>query len=1211
MSGLAHAPSASTPIDTSDWRAVPLQGRLLIEASAGTGKTWTIAALYLRLLLDDEAGATPLMPERIVVATFTTAAAQELGERLRARLTQALQAMQASEGATHDLDDPIAVWLATRWQNQTTRTKDRQRLLAALAQLDRAPLGTLHGLCQRLLLEHPLDGGLQLSPLALSDGRRLHEALARDLLRRIGAGTNDAALPAALGDFETLVEAIGFVLQAGATVSPPPEEADLRALVMPETCATLRTLADPAHYTQTRAKAFKTASTLLAFIDGDATAPGEIDALCGARGINSWVREPAAIALRDPGFQQAMAILSESLARHHSPERAFWARWAPELRQLRAARSAELGELSFDTLIEQASTLMTAPGSALPEAVFARWPVALVDEFQDTDSMQYALLDRWFRDAEGRPRGLLAMVGDPKQAIYGFRGGDVSTYQRASKQDATTLRLGVNQRSSTAYVAACNALFDGPRSVLSADATGTIRYVSVTAAGRADVQRLHEHGEAIERPLVIHRHAAPDCNAIARPRALAACADLVLELLEPGRYTLGANGRALVPGDLAILLRTNDEIDDLRRALQRRGVPCAGQSRQQVFEAGSARDLLLVLHAIQHPGDNGTLRAALLTPLFRLPLTALPALDADEGPIELWRERFLGWRLRWQREGVLAAVLAVLDAARPALATHRERERIITDLRHLGELLQARESEGHAPAALLDWLRAQRRGEDEAGETENARSLRLESDARRVRLMTLHASKGLEFPVVLLPTLWGHEALSTRRLALAPAKAHGQREALFESEALKGLRSDAQDERFRLLYVALTRAAQTCHLFVLPEDRPARKPTPKAKSPPKPKDDPERSALDALLARWPEEQRASAPGIDWRGHWPRPCGTAFNPSAQTEAVSDDATAHSPRPAPGRFVLPTRWSFTRLAGGHERRDVEAAAADDESPQPNDVDDHEVARSAAVLTDAVLDADTRERVDAALTELAGASGKAFGNALHQLLEGMGSGQPFVERITEVEAALTRHAVRIDGSTSMPTFARRVAAMLDRVLAAELAIPGHVTPLRLGSLPAAKRRMEMRFHFVLGSSSLIALRDACAAHGEPALVPPGPVGRLSGGMEGSIDLVFEHADRAHVLDWKSNAIAKAEAAQPQALIATMDAHHYRFQAFLYTLTLHRLLRQRLGARYRIAEHLGAPIYVFLRAAGLAPGLGVWSQRFPDALVEAADALLAGDAA
>lgn len=1193
-------------IAANDWRDAPLHGRLLVEASAGTGKTWTMAALYLRLLLERVDGSTPLTPERIVVATYTEAAAQELGERLRARVTQALRASHAmpamdahsaAPSVDHDdHDDPVHAWLDARWREPATRNADRRQLLKALACLDRAPIGTLHGLCHRLLLDHPLDGGLGFSPPALGDGRRVHEALARDLLRRIGAGTAPAdglVLPTGLSRFETLVDAIGFALQPGAVVSPAADDAALRAMVDAPTHAALRLLATPEHYTQTRSKAFKTATALLAFVDeAGAPPPDEIDALCEGRGINSWVREPAAKVLADATFQRAMAPLSEALARRQSPDRAFWACWAPMLRHLRTRHSAELGELGFDPLIERVRDVMVAPDSPLPDAAFARWPVALIDEFQDTDGTQYALLDRWFREADGAPRGLLAMVGDPKQAIYGFRGGDVQAYLRARDQASATLRLGVNQRSSSAYVAACNALFDGPRAVLSADPAHAIHYVEVDATGRADVLRLHESGHPVERPLVIHRHPSPEPNAQARPRAIEACADLVLDLLQPGRFTFGANGRALAPGDLAVLLRTNDEIDDLRRALQRRGLPCAGQSRQQVFDADTARDLLIVLHALWHPGDAGALRAALLTPLFGQRWDNLAAVEADRG-LDGWRDRFIAWRQRWQREGVLAAVLAVLHAAGPALARNDERERIATDLRHLGELLQAREAEGHAPAALLDWLRAQRRGENDGSEAEGERSLRLESDARRVRLMTLHASKGLEFPVVLLPTLWSHEARPRSR-ALQPADAEGRREAVFESDALKALRSGEQDERFRLLYVALTRAVQACHLFVLPHDRPAQR---NAKGP---KADPERSALDALLSRWPDDERA-APGIAWRDHWPSPSLRRFDAAAHaaTDAdageVSAGQAAPAPAPAPGPFALPTRWSFSRLAGGHERRSVEPATADDEAPR--DASDAAVAVPHAARAE--------------LAELADVRGTGFGQALHELLETATPGHRFVARLDEVQAALARHAVRSDAHTAPALVAARVAAMLDRALEAELPIPGHTNALRLGALAPSQCRHELAFHFALHKASLRALREACAHHGESALVPGGGSDRLEGWMEGSIDLVFEHGGRAHVLDWKGNALPDAAASSASALVAVMDAHHYRFQAFLYSVALHRLLRQRLGARYRIGEHLGAPVYVFLRAAGLGPGLGVWSQRFPDALIEAADAAFAGEPA
>ena len=1191
------------------WQDAPLRGRLLVEASAGTGKTWTMAALYLRLLLERPDGAAALTPERIVVATYTDAAAQELGERLRARVSQALQAAQPGAAAL-DATDPVQAWLATRWQDPPTRDADRLQLRRALAALDRAPIGTLHGLCHRLMIEHPLDGGLGFAPPALGDGRRVHEAIARDLLRRLGAGdlppdapAEARTLPAGVSGFDTLVEAIGFVLQPGAAVSPPPDEAALRAVLGGDIEARLRDLAmKDGHYSHASNAIFNGVKAALAFLD-EGVMPKTLAALVDPESIHKDRVLPAARAkVLEPAFQAAIRRFESLREQRLAPERAFWAHWAPELRRLREARSAELGELGFDPLIERVRAAMTAAGSPLPDAAFARWPVALVDEFQDTDGTQFALLDRWFRAADGAPRGLLAMVGDPKQAIYGFRGGDVQAYLRAQSQASATLRLGVNQRSSRAYVEACNALFSGPRAVLSAEHGHAIRYAPVEAAGRADATRLHERGVPVARPLVVHAHPYPDWNAVARPKAIEACADLVVDLLEPGRFTLGANGRALAPGDLAVLLRTNGEIDDLRRALQRRGVPCAGQSRQQVFDGATARDVLLVLHAVQHPGEAGALRAALLTPLFRIPLAALAGLEA-EGGLDAWRERFIDWRQRWQREGVLAAVLALREAAAPALADDRERERITTDLRHLGELLQARESEGHAPGALLDWLRAQRQGEDDdRGEAAGERSLRLESDARRVRLMTLHASKGLEFPVVLLPTLWAHEARSRTR-ALCPAEPDGRREAVFESSALKTLRGEEQDERFRLLYVALTRAVQACHLFVLPEDRP------KQKNAAGPKEDPERSALDALLSRWPKDERRATLGIDWRPHWPMPSDTPFDAAAHADAPTTDAGTAAP--APGPFALPTRWSFSRLAGGHERRAVEAAAADDEAHAMDPMASVDAVAPATATP--ALDAPTRASVDAALAELAEVGGVPFGNALHALLETHTPGQRFADELANVQAALARHAVRIEGRTPLPVITQRVAAMLDRVLDQPLVPEGAYTPVRLGALPRSARRNELTFHFVLQSASLTALRAACTAHGEPGLVPHGGVEHLSGWMEGSIDLVFEHAGRAHVLDWKSNALANAEAALPEALTAKMDASHYRFQALLYTVALHRLLRLRLGARYRMAEHLGAPVYLFLRAVGLAPGhgLGVWSRRFPDALVEAVDAALAGDRA
>ena len=1193
-----------------DWTTVPLQGRLQIDASAGTGKTWTMAALYLRLLLDDADGRARALPEQVVVSTFTDAAAQELGARLRQRVEEALRWSQAPLAAPADgsgIEDPVRAWVRQRWDAQPARRDaDRTHLLAALAQLDRAPIGTLHGLCHRILSAHPLESEQGFQPLALGDGRRVLEMLAHDLLRRIGAGEppeHACELPKGCRRLDGLTKAIASLLQPGVVVTPPPTHEALRASVTPWLDGQLRALATwDGNYKGKTAVPHNEACALRDFLDGSPVLPESLKVLPGFDEPKSTVLEPARAILLDPGFRTAMRGLAAAIEQATNPERAFWAWWWPQLRAMQDARSLEIGETGFDRLIEQVSRVMRKPGSALPDTVFARWPIALVDEFQDTDGAQYALLDRLYRDADGAARGLLAMVGDPKQAIYSFRGGDIAAYLAACGDADTALTLGTNQRSSTAYVTACNTLFAGERAQLGTGGT-PIAYVPVQAAGRADARPLLEDGKPITAPLVFHRLDLDLPNSVMRPKAIEACAALVVDLLASGRYRLG--DRALQPGDLAVLLVSNAEVAALRRALQRHGVPCAGQGRQTVFDSEWARDLLIALHAVRHPGDAGALRAALLTPLFGLPPQALPALEADGG-LDGWRERFIALRQRWTQAGVLAVVHALIDLAVPTLAKRAEGdgERALTDLRHLGELLQQEAETGPSPDALLDWMRAQR--EDEEDVASGERSLRLESDAKRVRLMTLHASKGLEFPVVLLPTLWAHEHRPPKGPAIAAQDASGARAAVFEASALKDAKDALQDERFRLLYVALTRAEHACHVFTLPPERPSQRQG-NRKNAASPKSDPDRSALDALLARWPEAER-EGPGLAWRRHWPLPPDRPYRSPDTKDAPVDAAP-----PAPRGFVLPGRYSFSGLSGHGERRHVEASAADDERRAVLDE------RSAPeVPLDAVPEPIPSPAFDddtfATWQALASVRGTGFGQAVHDLFEARQPGMAFAADLAAVKRALEQHAVRTSDGSPLAAVAPRVAAMLDRCLAVPLPT-GDARPCTLGGLGPAQQALELEFQFHIEAAAMGDLRRLADAHGEPRLIPEGPIDRLRGAMVGAIDLVFEHGGRFHVLDYKTNALPTLADYAPDALVAAMDAHHYRFQAFLYTLAVHRHLRQRLRDRYAYATHVGPAIYLFVRAAGLAPDtapeLGLWSQRFPEALVLAADGLFAGASA
>src|SRR5690606_1934002 len=449
-------------------------------------------------------------------------------------------------------------------------------------------------------------------------------------------------------------------------------------------------------------------------------------------------------------------VLKDSLARAEAhPATAFAA--ALHARAC-AARIAALGEyrdyvrselqrrleaadrMTFDALIERVADAVTR-SQALRDRLAADWPVALVDEFQDTDSVQFTVLDRIYRDGDDQPRGRLVMIGDPKQAIYGFRGGDIATYQHAAAQAGDVLGLDTNYRSSAAYVAAMNELHALAGPELSSRGTG-IHYEPVKASDRQAGTPYAIQGERVERPLTIHLETDdPGTQPLRRKRALEACANHIAGLLDARSHTIG--DRPVRPGDIAVLLPTHADIAELRLLLQQRRVPCVGTGRSSVFEGRWARELQLVLHAAWPPRQPGALRAALATRLFGWPYQRLRDL-ADEPDAWLAQAtRFERLRQLWVERGVLAVVRAVLDEAMPALRALPDGERALTDLRHLGELLQAQEQEVEGAEELLAWLRRQRAGDGEDVEAADEQQLRIESDARRVALLTLHAAKGL------------------------------------------------------------------------------------------------------------------------------------------------------------------------------------------------------------------------------------------------------------------------------------------------------------------------------------------------------------------------------------------------------------------------------------------------------------------------------------
>jgi exodeoxyribonuclease V beta subunit len=1153
--------------DATTWRELVLDPasaphrRILVEASAGTGKTWTISAIYLRLVVEHG-----LRPESIVVSTFTDAAAAELRERIRTRLLWALRSCDDGTALAAEATE-LRHWFAT----QATRLPPedmRWRLQAALAELERAPIATLHALCKRILAEQAVAAGsaLRLGELVPEDA--LRDELLEDLTRWLAhaAGDDETTGLPALQRMPPLARAklLQAAMQPGLHLVGGEVEELHEVFADSGWPARLRDFAATLPL-RPRKSALRTRLGELAdWIDGADIATAVDTRLrdkfkelfAEANWHEQLVPERAATILADPVAQFARRAAAALIERDALLCAQGVRRVLPMLAAWRASRLSEREQLSFDDLIgrvhAQAILARDTPGH-LADRLHARWPVALIDEFQDTDARQWAIFDALHRDRDGAVRGLLLLIGDPKQAIYGFRGSDIATYLRAAATTTQRLTLAVNQRASTGLVAATNALYGARRDAFAMD-DAAIRYPPVQAAGRADAAPLVRMDDAPWAPLQLHAATAD---------AFGLCAALIADYLAPGRWRIG--DRALAAGDIAVLLPRHADIEALREVLQRHDIPCVSGGRSDVFASPWAEELRIVLHALAQPSDAGALRAALATRLLGAGYGDLHRYAADEAAWRARVEPLSQWADAWERHGVLRAVDEIVASAAPRLLARLDGERALTDLRHLGELLQAEAQHRPGRHRLLAWFAARCDGTAQRGEAgSREHELRIESDAGRVQLLTLHASKGLEFPIVLLPRMdaqrgvridhpaWTDAERGIRCLDLGSARL-GAHRALAARDGLQ--------ERARLLYVALTRAIHACHV-VLPDAGTVV--------------DDQASALAWLLHEVDlDGLAATVPEIARVADGPTPA-----PARPATAV---ARARKARAWPNRRALDAAYSFSSLM-------ARAAATWHED---------EAAQDEAVAADIAI---AEAVADPRLQALDEWRGVAFGNVLHAVFELRERARPIAEQRALVHEQLARAGLRVDTARAP----RLVDAVIERVQATLDADLGD--GLRLGEIEARAERAEMGFQCRIDRLDLAALRRLCDGAGETGLLPAA-LGetRLRGFLSGKIDLVLVHGGAVHVLDYKSNRLGDRLADyEGMALDRAMSEHGYRWQALIYAIAVRRYLARRQRDR-AAALPLGDAIYLFVRAVGLAPGAGVWRHRFAPDFVAAVDALFA----
>ena len=1227
----------------------PLRGSRLIEASAGTGKTFTIAALYLRLVLGHGGGdafGRPLTPPEILVVTFTDAATKELRDRIRARLAEAAEAFladpatvvprPAGQDLLHDLraEHPIQDWPRCA------------RLLRLAAEwMDESAVSTIHGWCARMLSEHAFDSGSLFTQELQTQQAELQMDALRDYWRShvVPLGPEDAKLflswwpgPGALWANVEKTLKLRSALPAGMPIAQAEQHtrADFAQLLEPlkkpwrgeagwaaglfdqiQAAFAAKRLEMP------RRKAWMGA--LREWADGDRESTGITDLgrkrLTRAGIREGWKGDPDDPLLLHPAWEALEYIHAvtldppncrESVLRHA-------VHWIADRQRAEQSRRALMG---FDDLLTRLDdALGGANGPQLAALIRQQFPVALIDEFQDTDPVQYRIFDRIYGVASDDVASGLVLIGDPKQAIYGFRGADIHTYLHARRDtEGRHATLGTNFRSSPGMVAAVNHVFHSAEERREGDGAFLFRtpqhnplpFQAMQARGREEVWQREGKPQAAltlwhwPQPEGDQAEAEPPGWDAALREPAEATATAIATLLIEGRAGHSGFARAdgshqpVKPGDIAVLVNAGHHANAVREALSRRGVRSVYLSdKSSVFDSPLAADLQRLLSACAEPEDNQTLHKALGCRLLGRSWAWLDQLSRDELQWEALLQQFRGYQQQWARQGVLPMLRRLLnDFEVPGRLRAEGDERGLTDLLHLAELLQEASTRLDGQHALIRWL-AEEQAAPEGGGDE--RRLRLESDSALVKVVTIHKSKGLEYPLVFLPFATSVWATSAKDLPLRWTDASGHTHIALSAsaEAIAAVDRERLGEDLRKLYVALTRARHATWLIATPAD------------------DIEQSALGYLLSggaslqgvALPAALKALAAGCD-------AMAVATMPAPSAEVVPPEQIQQEPAPEPPLpHGLRAPWWVTSYSGLNHT--VETGA--DDSPPP--------ARAPDSATQDVYTESLRDETEGAhgmpATALAPAPtglhafprGAGPGLFLHGLLEWAGQ-QGFARLHTDpaLQAELAELIARRCKQKGWEAWAEALQSWLLAWIATPLRLTGlgAASPVTPAGLSPSQYQVEMEFWFAVHHAGTAALDALVRQHtlggaARPALLPR----QVNGMLKGFIDLTFEHEGRYYVADYKSNALGPdASGYSADAMAAAILDARYDLQYVLYVYALHRLLRTRL-VDYDYERHVGGAVYLFLRGTD-APTQGLHCERPPYALIEAMDRLFAASA-
>ena len=1185
------------------------EGTVLLEASAGTGKTYTLTGILVRMLLE---GLVKHVEEALVV-TFTVAAADELKNRLRAAIQRAHNVCLGQSD-----DDPFYQSLKKEYGK-----KGATQLRRALDEFDQASVMTIHGFCKRLLNESAfesdepfeLDFTTEVGPLwhaAAADAFRLvrkHDSLMLGSLLHESKLTPEELVKLYrvwqrypnVGLEPSTPQLAVHLANLGAAVHRAASQWDDELLGAVTdfkwTKTNAPTLGDLHEYFVHAALPIQTQPELcLAMFDRLST-----------QRLQKELSKRSKPTFDQPFFASCDEVRNERLIAVDHLKAELLLRMHERLDRIKREQAV----LTFDDLLSRTHAAITDPAKsgALIRTLHDRYSVALIDEFQDTDERQYAILSQSFRN---RP---LFLIGDPKQAIYGFRGADLRTYLGAVDDAVQKNTLQVNYRSSEQLVAAVNQLFGRASSFVNPD----IRMQKVRANANSDALQIEDDdGAAMQFRLLPHE---VDSKNIAKNLKIKDSRHLIARDItnEISRLIDGPpriEGRRILPRHIAVLTRDNAQAMMVQEHLREAGITSVTGKDGDVFETEDLVDLERILVAIQRPGDVSRARAAFTTLIWGYSAEAIAKLDQDEASLEVELSRLETWRQLWIHRGfvVMAEQITQDLEVEARLLRRTDGERRLTNLQHLCEMLhQAEHDHRLSPEGLLQWVRNERSHKQEVDG--QRRELRLESDEDAVQILTMHGSKGLQYEIVFCPFLWDGRSADTQKAALNDSRdgsSPGARRFAFSVDTSDPGWLDSEADRLaedcRLTYVALTRAKRRCYVHWGPIAHAGRGYW--------------NSALAWLLQPDSVDQSKDDWPITWGKTYKNRSGNLADDLKRIADASNDAiSVHQIDEAGLASDASSQAAFDSSNLGAEREEEQTSMSGRpgrkrESRQPLVMHSFSSLVSDSERTHhAHDDRDPEVQAPEAGKGIYGfARGAEPGLCLHTVLEHVD-----LDALEEPQSrklvidTLTDHGLL--ESDAHPGDLDPTQAVLDNLanLAAALV---HSEGATLRDICGGSRIAEWKFTIPITQPNMPALAQCfadstCATAQSYAsrlrqIVPQ----HLAGFLTGFADLITECDGRYWIVDWKSNHLGNTpDDYDESSLLRAMREHDYILQYHLYVLAWHRHLRARLPD-YDYEQHFGGVSYAFLRGAVPNETSGMFYARPPRQLVEAMDSWAEGPA-